>query len=374
MCNVFRLILAATLSVWVATGFAIRSGEMATPLAARVRVTTSIVSAAPAKITPAPMSDLLLETHVMPSGIPPDRRSLLSIIYNGYRRSSLEPCGCVSHKLGGIDREAKVIERITSSGLPLIKLEAGGYIRDMATNSHVLRTASKYLLRALAALDYDALNVSATDMEIGKPFLQEAMGEKANRLISANLVDPATSAPLFATHRVLTVTLHSGEKIRIGVTGVTRPRLVAPPAANPPSYAVADPVKALPPVLEKLEKESDVIILLAYMNRDLLANDLLSKLGSAPKIDIAIAGEYLGSRNDVQNVQGVRIVSGGFEGRHVGHLILEWRDGKIKHHYNKLVDIEQTIPPKPEISKLITDYLLEVARGSSQTTQTSVLY
>lgn len=329
----------------------------------------------PIKVTPAPMSAIALETHVMPAGLPPNRNNLLSIVYNGYRRSSLEPCGCVSHKLGGIDREAAVLEAITSGGLPLVKLEAGGYVRDMAAESQSFRTATKYLLRALSAMEYDAFNVAATDLEIGKDFLTEALGSKADRLISANIVDPVTSAPLFSAFKIIRVKLRDGSEVRLGVTGITRSRIgIVTPGAQSKPYAVQDPVEALKKVLPELQKESDVVILLAYMNREMLANDVLARLDNAARPDIAIAGEYLGSRTDIENVQGVRIVSGGFEGRQVGHLVLDMREGKIAQQFNKLVEIEQTIPPKSEISELISDYLKELVQSTSAPTPTAATH
>jgi 2',3'-cyclic-nucleotide 2'-phosphodiesterase (5'-nucleotidase family) len=336
------------------------------------RVTSGAITqprVTPIQVTPAPMSDQLLDSHIFPANMPPNRASILSIIYNGYRRSSLEPCGCVSHKLGGIDREAKVIERLTSNSIPLVKLEAGGYIRDMAAHSDGLRAASKYLLKALAALDYGVFNVAATDAEMGRSFLEECLGNKADRLISANLVDPVTSKPLFATKRVIPVRLQNGQTVRVGVTGITRSRVAITPGGTQPVssswYAVADPVASLSHVLDELEKESDVVVLLAYMNREALANDVLNRLGENPKVDVAIAGEYLGTRNDIQNVAGVRVVSGGFEGRQVGHLVLEWRDGKIAQAFNKLVEIEQSIPPVPEITKYIEGYLQELKSATA---------
>lgn len=365
--NFLVLILTTWIVGLVTIAPAIQSGEMSA--VNRAHTTASVQLSArptPIKVTPAPMNAKALETHVMPAGLPPNRNSLVSIVYNGYRRSSLEPCGCVSHKLGGIDREAAVIDAISSGGLPILKVEAGGYVRDRAEQSQNFRVATKHLLQALAAMDYDAFNVSVMDMEIGKDFLTKALGPKADRLISANVVDLATSAPMFATYRIVPVTLRDGTQLRFGITGITRARLgLVVPGSPAPSYGVVDPVEALKKVLPELEKKFDIVILLAYMNREALANDVLSKLDPQAKLDIAIAGEYMGNRNDVENVRGVRVVSGGFEGRQVGHLVLEIRDGKINQQFNKLVEIEQTIPPKPDISRFISDYLTELVKGGA---------
>ncbi len=130
---------------------------------------------------------------------------MLSVVYNGHRRSSLEPCGCVSHKLGGINREAQVVERLKELSLPVVKLEAGGYIRDNALASENFRVASKHLLKALAALDYDVLNVGAPDALAGKSFLAENLESYADRLVSGIIVDPTSSAPPFSKYRIIEV-------------------------------------------------------------------------------------------------------------------------------------------------------------------------
>ncbi|MGB9690713.1 MAG: hypothetical protein ACPL7D_00930 [Candidatus Sumerlaeaceae bacterium] len=338
--------------------------------ATRIQVTSGSMASrpTPVKVTPAPMSSAQLEMHVLPTGLPPNRNNLLSIVYNGYRRSSLEPCGCVSHKLGGIDREATIIEAITSAGLPMIKLDAGGYVRDLAAQSPTFRTATKYLLGALAALDYDVFNVGATDIEIGRQFLENSLGAKKDRLISANIVDLATSSPLFAPYRILDVKLRNGETVKIGVTGITRPRItIATFEQAPKGYVVTDPVVALRKVLPELDKKCDIVILLAYLNREALTNDVLSKLGEDAKVDIAIAGEFSGLRNAIENASGIRLVTGGFEGRQIGHLVLDIRNGKIAQDFLKMVEIEQTISPRPDISKFITNYLLELVKNDAGT-------
>ncbi len=320
-------------------------------------VSHAAATTGPVKVTPVPMSLQELDTHIMPAGAPPDRRSVLSVVYNGYRRSSLEPCGCVSHKLGGIDREAQVVERLKALSLPVVKLEAGGYIRDNALASENFRVASKHLLKALAALDYDVLNVGAPDALAGKAFLAENLGKHADRLVSANIVDPTSSAPLFSKYRIIEVKLGDGTQVRIGVTGVTRQRIGVSPQA--PTFQVLDPLPAIKEVVKELQGNCDFIILLAYMNRETL-RQTLEQLGPDPGIDVAIAGEFLGVFHQIDNVNGVRMVSGGFEGRHVGHLLLQMQNGKIAQALNKLVDIEQTIPPHPDYSHFITDYLKEL--------------
>lgn len=318
------------------------------------------------KPTPVPFTAATLDTHIMPKSAPPDRRSILSIVYNGYRRSSLEPCGCVSHKLGGIDKEARVLQRIHELSIPVLKVDAGGYVRDMAAGNAA--AGGKYILGALAAMDFDVINIGFTDAAMGSKYLKEALGDHADRLVSANIVD-ATSAPLFANYRIVPLKLMNGETVKVGVTGVTRPRVsIARQDSNilPQTDCImTDPATALKAVLPELKSKSDIVVLLAYENRD-VAKNLLSTLDPDNGIDVVVAGEFIQATNQIDAVQGARLVSGGFEGRQVGHLVLDWKQGKIANAVNQLVEIVQNIEPVPRISEYITRYLADI-QGVDQT-------
>src|SRR5262245_45147346 len=54
------------------------------------------------------------ETHPFEPSVP--STSTLTVLYSGSRGSKLEPCGCRSLNLGGIDREAAMTQKTRDAG------------------------------------------------------------------------------------------------------------------------------------------------------------------------------------------------------------------------------------------------------------------
>src|SRR5207248_5571862 len=81
----------------------------------------------------------------------------------------------------------------------------------------------------------------------------------------------------------------------------------------------------------------------------------LQLLGPNHGIDVAVAGEFLRT-DEMKLINGTRLVSGGFEGKQVGHLMLDIRDGKIASARNSVIEVLQSIPPVAGITKFIDEY------------------
>lgn len=319
-----------------------------------------------AQAKPAPASLVVWDDDKLDAVFfPPGTRELsretsLSLVFNGYRRSSIDPCGCVSHVLGGLDREARLYERLKVAGQPVLKVDAGGFMRDLPYDVH--RTRTVFMLEAMKELQFDVVNVAFPDVSAGISYLQDLQTSFSTPFISANIVDE-TSAPVFAPYKIVTVELKDGTKVRIGFIGVTRskeqgnPAIIFAPGSPPEkpgkTYAIADEVEALKTYLPKVKAQSDVVVLLAFAFRPSVVK-LLQQLGdAASNINIAVAGDWQGLFRDIVEAQGVKIVAGGFEGRQVGHLMLDLAGKKVNAAALQMIEIEQSIPPVPEISKYL---------------------
>ena len=339
--------------------------------------------------SPTPLSAEALEAHFLPRELPTDTPSVLALVYSGNRRSQIGPCGCVSKQLGGIDKEGRLGELLKEKNVPTVKVDAGGYLKDVFTEFEVART--KAILRAWGLMGFNAVNVAYTDLGFGVKTLKET-AEAANvPLVSANIVD-ANGDPVFDPYRVQTVKLRNGEEVRVGFIGVTRPRYsagMAPrwtptpassqaPATTPTASLngehdrsmgsdagaqtgsadaanVGDPVEALRKYLPELKEKSDLIILLSYGRRDNVRVQLQNLGELARAIDIAVAGEYNATQTGVQMEGTTRMVSGGYEGRQVGLLLLDMAAGKISRDAHKWIEIEQSIPSVPELKEIVDE-------------------
>ncbi len=350
----------------------------------------------PAAPTPRPVAPPLtaegVDAHFMPREIDADSSSAMAVVYNGNRRSQVGPCGCVSKQLGGIDKEGRLVELLKEKTIPAVKVDAGGYLKDVFTDFDVQR--SKAALRAMGAMGFDAVNVGYTDLGAGVKTLQETAKAANVPLISANVVDPSGKL-VFEPYRVETMKLRSGEEVRVAFVGVTRPRLAAgmaprwtptptpsmdgestptaarlgtmtereramgsetgSPGASLEAYTVADPVEALQKILPELKEKSDVIVLLSYARRDGVKQQL-EQLGElANSVDVAVAGEYNAAQTNVHRHGPSRIVSAGYEGRQVGLLMFEVAGGDIRNEAHKWIEIEQSIPSVPELTEIIDE-------------------
>jgi len=93
-----------------------------------------------------------------------------TLVYSGNLDGELEPCGCSEFgNQGGIKRRVNKIDELRAQNPELFLVSAGGLlISDLPQD----RLTSDYILKGLAALDYDAIGVQWRDLAFGAGFLQ----------------------------------------------------------------------------------------------------------------------------------------------------------------------------------------------------------
>ncbi|MFH0793141.1 MAG: multiheme c-type cytochrome [bacterium] len=146
----------------------------------------------------------------------------LSLIYSGNRRSELEPCGCQNKQLGGIDREAYLLAHALTSPTLQLRVDSGGFTDRFLTENERLKT--EFLLRAMAKLDYQAINVGIDDIAVGLGYLQEQEKKLGLAFVSCNIVEEKTGKPVFPAYRIVEIPSGAdGAALKVGITGVTLP-------------------------------------------------------------------------------------------------------------------------------------------------------
>ena len=161
-----------------------------------------------------------------------------------------------------------------------------------------------------------------------------------------------------------------------GLIGVTRSRVPAvipspvapltsgtnsaPPAFRPvptpqhEGFAVEDPAKALEKYLPELRDKADLVVVLDYETRD-AAKNLMQKVKVTSATQVVVAGEWTGMFGDVPEVNGAQVVSAGFEGRQVGNMLIEFQNDKPMKGVNRIVEVLQSIPTVPAVTKLVEE-------------------
>lgn len=343
----------------------------------------------------------------------------ITVVFNGSRNSRIEPCGCRARNLGGIDKEAGMIEQFRKENSATLVLEAGGYFRDFVDENFKLQTW--YMLEALRLMKLNAINIGYRDLTHGVEFLKQLEQEKQLPLISANIKDGATGKTLFPPHRIAQVKLKDGRTIRIGIVGATAPKENAErpgtgPAASEPRaelsmpspipgqvagsgdgsswqgvpgggegridagttspavafalsttgqsarrYDIVDEIPVLEEEAKKLRGECDVLILLEFSTVE-RTKKIIEKV---PSFDVVIAGEYsmkgpafkYGPRNTL-------LAAPEHEGRYLGQVdVCFAKEGKqIEDMSGDVIPIDQNIEAAPAITRVISLYKNDIEK------------
>jgi 2',3'-cyclic-nucleotide 2'-phosphodiesterase (5'-nucleotidase family) len=340
----------------------------------------------PATPTPKPKEEPMtpekLDQHLVPSEFLGRTSDVLALVYSGFRRSQVDPCGCVTHQLGGLDKEARLVKRIDELNVPAIQLDAGGFIRDMGDEKAI--NQSKFLLKGLGQIGYNAINVGYTDLSLSPADLKAAADEAGVKLVSANITDQSGQLA-FDPYIVEEVKLTDGSNLKVGVVGVTRPRVEVAganptPAPGPGAVAgaavggatVTNPLEAINKYVPEVAEKADFVVILSYDRRS-NADKIIGGINDKNLVDVLIMGENNQIQGTVQAIDNIQVVSGGYEGRQLGTLYVELNDEQnVASTWNKHIEVLQTIPPVAEITKIIEEvHGADNPAGSAGTTSTA---
>jgi hypothetical protein len=224
----------------------------------------------------------------------------------------VEPCGCTTEPLGGIQRMAQIVSR---SEVPHGLVDAGNLLfpltglSDVTRPQHVLK--SHVLARAFRQMGVLAVNVAEADLAEGAGHLRLLQQEGAVPLVSAN-VRPMTGGPEIARSFVRTL-----GGIKLGITGVATPEAVA---AATREVTVIEYVPSLRSEVKVLrDAGAEVVVVLAHVGEAGAVE--LARL--VPGIDVIVRapGTPIERAPAAPRMQdGVLIVEAGSQGQRVGRL------------------------------------------------------
>lgn len=223
----------------------------------------------------------------------------------------VEPCGCTSEPLGGLQRLATVVGR---SEVPHGLIDAGNLLfptewDDLTRPQHLLK--SHIVARAYRNMGALALNVAPADLMAGADHLLALQQEGAVPFVSAN-VRPRKHGPEIARSFIRTV-----GGVRFGITGVALPEAVAQVSRD---VAVIEYAPALNSELEAMRKGgAEVVVVLAHLG-EAAALELARLI---PRIDVIVRapGTPIERKpSPPKQVGPVLVVEAGSQGQHVGRL------------------------------------------------------
>lgn len=162
--------------------------------------------------------------------------------------------------------------------------------------------------------------VGDKDLALGRAMLTELAKNAKYPFITTNLVDGQSRAPLFASHAVVEVA-----GLKVGIIGlVTKAAASAPKLAGEGLTLVA-PAEAARSAVAELDKLGvDVVIALSQ----LAPAEEAEVAKAAPRIQIFLGGDQLGSSQGPQPVESAMSLTGGHKGRSVSIAALAFDDPK----------------------------------------------
>ena len=272
--------------------------------------------------------------------------SELTIQFTAGVHGRLVPCGCFSGQMGGLTRVATLFRE--SAPGKVLRVDAGDAIEGPADYQRIQHVA---ILKAFAAMDYAAANIGKREAQLSLGQLRELQGMSTVPLISANLLDAGTRAPVFETHRILK------EPTRIAIVGVVDPRGLSDSLGE--GLALEKMETALGNLLPKLKAEADFIVLLAYTDEQ----SLRALAREFYEIDVILGGDVSQPAQKLEFENRSKILYTTNQSRAVGTLQLQLTaPHQAKAIAGEVLLVNDKISEDAAIRKLAAEYRAEIRR------------
>ncbi len=256
----------------------------------------------------------------------------IDILFSGEENGYLEPCGCAEGQMGGMKRRHEFIKTLNNNPNLILPVSLGDLPKEVNRQNEI---KAEVMLRAMGMMNYAAHNIGEKDAAMGALTLAYLAEISNVPFISSNVVFPSESGLKIAPYLIKKIKTKKPKiKLKVGILGVLSPELLE----NDPygEVVVHDPVESLKPLVKKLRKKTDILILLAHTEYEYAV-----KIASHfPELDIVIAGHDMDdTEHTVKEInRETLIASAGRHGKHVGVATFEMRNKK----WRPLPDADKT--------------------------------
>lgn len=217
-------------------------------------------------------------------------------------------------------------------------------------------------------LGYDAWTPGERELFVGKDkFMKIAEALKAP-IVSANITDTAGKL-LFKDRLVKQI-----GSVKVGITGVTSKTVfqTAAPGQNAGEgdFAFNDAFESLKPVVASLQKESDVIVVLAHVG----PGDARRIAEEVPGIDVIVVGHNPGYMYNPDRVGDVLIVRNGNRGQYAAKLTLTFDSAKEISDYKGVVEpLNEGVAVEPTLGSEIAKFQEMLTKLQAEQARSQVL-
>ena len=269
----------------------------------------------------------------------------LPIYFTCDTRGRLEPCGCFEGQFGGLTRLKTVLDADASTND--LRVDVGDAIAGREDYDLI---EYRYLLRAFAAMKFDALNIGHREARLSAAQLHDLKGSSPVPIVSANLLDKSTGKPIFDQWRIV-----ERGGFRVAIIGVLDPQGMSESPGD--GVVIGDVEAALTRCLAEVAKKADVVVLLAFADEEALAR-LAERFYEA---QVILGGKVRQPSQELRKENRSLIYFVTNESRALGMLRLRLADGQAPRALtNEIRLLHDKIPQEGSLREMAQAYRDEV--------------
>ena len=252
----------------------------------------------------------------------------------------IEPCGCFTGQLGGLTRLKTVLDAAQE---PSLRVDVGDAIAG-SEDYQVMQY--REVLRALHLMGYHAANAGRREASLSAATLTSLAKESPVPLISANLFDVTTHAPVLRPWLVA-----EAGGLRYGIIGIVDPASL-PEGGLGAGLSASDPASAISALLPEVRRAADVVVLLAFATEDRM-KELAAQFF---ELQFILGGDVQQPSQDLVRANRSLLLSTTNQGRAIGLIKAKMEAGRPVSPSHAILMLNPDIPQSKDIAALAATY------------------
>jgi 2',3'-cyclic-nucleotide 2'-phosphodiesterase (5'-nucleotidase family) len=234
-----------------------------------------------------------------------------------------------------------------------IAVDGGSFLTP---REHVRELVDNTNLSAMVTMGYAAATIGEYDLRMGAGYLLARAAETGLPLVSANVYDATTGAPLVQPYMIV-----ERGGVRIGITGVMADDLAVKlvKGVDASGVTVGDAAEALTKLLPEIRKKADFVLLLSHLGLD-QSKELVA---SVPGIDFLVVGSQSNYAAKFFDVGTTLFLQPGYKGQYMSVCRLRFdANGVYQGYEGETIALDDKAPADASMALVLKEHKAAVER------------